>query len=343
MKPSGLSWLGRAGTGGAMVLAGFLLAGCATGPGAHPRDPLEPWNRGVFRFNDAIDRVFLKPAAIVYTKATPQFAQKGVRNFFSNLGDAWSAVNSVLQFKGQEAANSFSRFATNTVFGLGGVLDVATEARIPQSKQDFGLTLGRWGVSSGPYLVLPILGPSSVRDAVALPVDMKGNPVGAIDDTRFRNILSGLGVINYRAQLLPVTDLMDLAALDSYAFMRDAYLQQRDARAGQTEQTSAATMDEGYEPAPQDQDAAEPRTGADIPSAQAPLGEGYEPPLEGNEAGVPIQAAVPAASAASASGQPYQEPGVLPSVSGQTLYYWPAVPQLFEKLSPGLGDNLWKH
>ena len=342
MKHSGLFGLVRAGVGGTVVLTGFLLAGCATGPDAHPRDPLEPWNRGVFRFNDAIDRAFLKPAATVYTKATPQFAQKGVRNFFNNLGDAWSTVNSMLQFKGQEAANSFFRFATNTVFGLGGVLDVATEARIPQSKQDFGLTLGRWGVSSGPYLVLPILGPSSVRDTVAMPVDMKGNPVGAIDDTRLRNTLSGLGVINLRAQLLPVTDLMDQSALDPYAFMRDAYLQQRDARTGQGGQTSAAAMDEGYEPDPQDQETTEPQTETDTPSVQAPSGEGYEPPLERNDAGVPVQPAVPAVSAASADRQSSQTPEMLPSVSGQTPHYWPAVPQLFEKLSPGLGENFWR-
>ena len=342
MKHSGLFGLVRSGVGGAVVLTGFLLAGCATGPDAHPRDPLEPWNRGVFRFNDAIDRAFLKPAATVYTKATPQFAQKGVRNFFGNLGDAWSFVNSMLQFQGQEAVNSFFRFATNTVFGLGGVLDVATEARIPQSKQDFGLTLGRWGVSSGPYLVLPILGPSSVRDAVALPVDMKGNPLGAINDAQVRNTLSGLGVISHRAQLLPVTDLMDQTVLDSYDFMRDAYLQQRDARTGKTEQTGEATMDEGYEPDLQDQDNAKPPSGKDLPSAQTPLEEGYEPPLEGEGADASVQPAAPAASAGSEVEKPSQTPEMLPSVSGQTPHYWPAVPQLFEKLSPGLGEKLWK-
>ena len=221
-------------------------------------------------------------------------------------------------------------------------MDIATEARIPQSKQDFGLTLGRWGVSSGPYLVLPILGPSSVRDAVALPVDMKGNPLGAINDAQVRNTLSGLGVISHRAQLLPVTDLMDQTVLDPYDFMRDAYLQQRDARTGKTEQTGEATMDEGYEPDLQDQDNAKPPSGKDLPSAQTPLEEGYEPPLEGEGADASVQPAAPAASAGSEVEKPSQSPEMLPSVSGQTPHYWPAVPQLFEKLSLGLGENLWK-
>ena len=129
--------------GAVMLLSSLLLAGCATGPNAHPRDPMEPWNRGVYRFNDTVDKALLKPTATVYTKVTPTFMQKGVRNFFNNLGDAWSTVNSILQLRGQDAANSFSRVTINSLFGLGGVFDVATEARIPQSKQDFGLTLKR--------------------------------------------------------------------------------------------------------------------------------------------------------------------------------------------------------
>ena len=236
------------------LLASLVLAGCATGPNAHPRDPLEPLNRGVYRFNDAVDKAVLKPTATAYTKITPGFVQKGVRNFFSNLGDAWSTVNSILQLKGQDAANSFSRLTVNTLFGLGGVFDVATEARIPQSKQDFGLTLGRWGIPTGPYVVLPILGPSTVRDTVALPIDMKGNPIGAISHVGVRNALSGLSVVNFRAQLLDATNLLDQAALDPYILMRDGYLQQRDARAsrgaaaGNDGAAAQPAADDGYEP-----------------------------------------------------------------------------------------------
>ena len=162
--------------GAVMLLSSLLLAGCATGPNAHPRDPMEPWNRGVYRFNDTVDKALLKPTATLYTKVTPTFMQKGVRNFFNNLGDAWSTVNSILQLRGQDAANSFSRVTINSLFGLGGVFDVATEARIPQSKQDFGLTLGRWGMPSGPYMVLPLLGSSTLRDTAALPVWMNTPP-----------------------------------------------------------------------------------------------------------------------------------------------------------------------
>lgn len=226
----------------AVLATGWALTGCATGPNAHPRDPMEPLNRGVYRFNDAVDKAVLKPTATAYTKITPTFVQKGVRNFFNNLGDAWSTVNSILQLKGQDAANSFSRLTVNTVFGLGGIFDVATEARIPQSKQDFGLTLGRWGVPSGPYVVLPLLGPSTLRDTAALPIDMKGNPVGAVEPVGVRNGLSILSVVDYRAQMLQASDLLDQAALDPYALLRDAYLQQRDARAGQ----AAPSADAGH-------------------------------------------------------------------------------------------------
>ena len=233
----------------AVLLATALLAGCATGPQANPRDPLEPWNRGAYQFNDAVDKVVLKPVATVYTTVTPNLVQKGVRNFFSNLGDAWSSVNSALQGKGEEAANNFWRFVLNSTFGFGGIFDIATEARIPQVKQDFGLTLGAWGVPSGPYLVLPFLGASTVRDTVALPVDMAARPVGAISEVAVRNSLTGLGLVDQRARLLDASNLLEQAALDPYAFMRDAYLQQREAR---LQRDAAPAADDGYEPPPDD-------------------------------------------------------------------------------------------
>lgn len=262
----------------AVLLTGVLLAGCATGPNAHPRDPMEPWNRRVYRFNDALDKGVAKPVATAYTKVTPKFVRKGVSNFFSNLGDAWSTVNSVLQLKGKDAVNNFFRFTVNTVFGFGGVLDIATEAQIPQSKQDFGSTLGRWGVPAGPYVVLPILGPSSVRDTAALPVDFYGNPVRPLDPVSARNALTALSFVNRRAELLDASDLLDRAALDPYAFMRDAYLQRRDAQTGQSARYAGSSADgrveddDGYEPPPDEDDdtsAAETNTAAGADAANA--------------------------------------------------------------------------
>ena len=285
----------------AVVLCSMALAGCATGPDAHPRDPMEPWNRGVYRFNDAVDRALTKPVATAYTKVTPEFARKGVRNFFSNLGDAWSTVNSILQFKGEDAANSFFRVVVNTVFGMGGVFDVATEARIPKSKQDFGLTLGRWGVPTGPYMVLPFLGPSTVRDAVALPVDLRGNAIGAIDDVPVRNVLSGLSVVSNRSELLEATELLEEAALDPYLMARDAYLQLRDVRSGQEargSETPSSAGGDGYEPPLTEEGetvdpAALPQP---APEKLQPGAEGSERPLE-DEKALPAESVAPAAAA----------------------------------------------
>lgn len=203
------------------------LCGCATRPDAHPRDPLEPFNRGVFQFNDAVDRAVFKPAAIVYRDLTPVLVRAGVGNFLGNLDDAWSFVNSVLQFKAQAAADSFMRFSVNTVMGLGGILDPASEMRIERHSEDFGQTLGRWGVSTGPYLVLPFFGPSTLRDAFALPVDMTGDLVSYISPVSARNSLRVLNVLDLRTGLLRVSSTLDEVALDKYTFTRDAFLQRR--------------------------------------------------------------------------------------------------------------------
>ena len=204
-----------------------VLAGCATGPGADPRDPLEPFNRGVSTFNDGVDRAVLKPVATVYRDVTPRFVRTGVTNFFANLTDAWSTVNNLLQFKGQAAGESFMRFNINTFMGLGGVLDVAGEMRIPRHKEDFGQTLGYWGVPSGPYVVLPILGSSTLRDTAALPVDWKGDLVNNIDHVRTRNVVTALRIVNTRANFLRAGEVLNDAALDKYSFTRDVYLQLR--------------------------------------------------------------------------------------------------------------------
>ncbi len=214
-------------SGLALFGAALLLSGCATGPNANPADPLEPWNRGVYKFNDAVDRAVLKPVAIAYQESTPELVRKGVGNFFANLEDAWTTVNSVLQLKGQAAGESFTRFWVNTLMGLGGVLDVAGEMQIPRHNEDFGQTLGYWGVGAGPYVVLPLLGPSTARDTAALPADWYGDLVTHTDDIGTRNTLIVVRGVHKRANLLKQEKLLEGAALDKYSFLRDAYLQHR--------------------------------------------------------------------------------------------------------------------
>ncbi|MDM0017950.1 MlaA family lipoprotein [Variovorax saccharolyticus] len=204
-----------------------LAAGCATGPNANPADPLEPLNRQVYRFNNALDDAILKPAATVYVKVLPSPVRTGVNNFFGNLSDVWSFANSVAQLKLENSAQTFMRVNVNTVFGLGGILDVATEIGIDRHSEDFGQTLGRWGVPPGPYIVLPFLGPSTLRDTVALPVDVMGDPVDSVADIAVRNSMYALRLVDIRANLLRVGQLLEDAALDRYTFTRDAFLQRR--------------------------------------------------------------------------------------------------------------------
>ncbi len=213
--------------GTALALTVSLMAGCATGPDANPRDPLEPFNRGVYQFNDAVDTAVLKPVATAYQKVTPSPVRTGVSNFFGNLGDLWSSVNAGLQLRPREATENLMRFSVNTVFGIAGVLDIASEMGIPRTRLDFGQTMGRWGAPSGPYLVLPLLGPSSVRDGTGLVVDVVGDPVSSVDHVPSRNSLIALRVVDTRAGLLRATNLLEDAALDKYSFTRDFYLNRR--------------------------------------------------------------------------------------------------------------------
>ena len=216
-----------------MALAASLamaLAGCASGP---PNDPLEPYNRGMATFNENVDDVVLKPVATVYKTITPPMVRTGVSNFFSNVSDIWSFANNVLQLHPEGALNSAVRVTVNTVFGLGGLLDVASEMGVDRRKQDFGLTLGHYGVPTGPYLVLPLLGPSTVRDTVALPLDWKGNPLDGVTPVATRNSLLGLRMLNTRANLLRASEVLDTAALDKYSFTRDVFLQVRSQRAAE--------------------------------------------------------------------------------------------------------------
>jgi phospholipid-binding lipoprotein MlaA len=204
-----------------------LLSGCATGPNANPQDPLEPFNRGVYRFNDAVDGAILKPVASAYRDVTPVRVRQGVGNFFGNLEDLWSFVNNALQFKGRAAIDSLKRVGVNTFLGWGGVFDVATEMDIEKHTKDFGHTLGYWGLAPGPYLVIPLLGPSTLRDTVALPVDLKGDVVSDVRHIPTRNTATVLRAIDQRSDLLKAGTMLEEAALDRYSFTRDAYLQRR--------------------------------------------------------------------------------------------------------------------
>jgi phospholipid-binding lipoprotein MlaA len=205
----------------------LVLAGCATGPNANPADPLEPFNRGVAGFNEGVDKALIKPVATAYRNVTPSPVRTGVNNFFNNLEDMWSTVNAIFQLRPQAAAENTMRVAVNTVLGLGGLLDIATEARIERHREDFGKTLGRWGAGSGPYIVLPLFGPSTLRDTIAFPVNSYGSVVGNISDVPVRNSLTVLNLVDTRSNFLRAGALVDEVALDKYSFVRDAHLQRR--------------------------------------------------------------------------------------------------------------------
>ena len=212
----------------ALLACCCTVAGCATGP--NPRDPYEGMNRKVYAFNEGVDKAILKPVAKGYVAVVPAIARKGVTNFFSNLGMVVTTVNDALQLKGTKVPVDFARFTTNVVFGLGGIIDVASELRIESRNEDFGQTLGYWGVGSGPYLVLPFLGPSSVRDGSGLAVDFVLSPYFVIEneDGELRWGLFALDVIDSRANLLQAENFLEAAAIDRYAFLRDSYLQRRE-------------------------------------------------------------------------------------------------------------------
>jgi phospholipid-binding lipoprotein MlaA len=213
----------------ALVAWAALLSGCASGDPLDERDPLERTNREVGKANKAFDRVALQPAAKAYAHTTPRLVRVGVSNFFANLRDPWSAANSLAQLKPADAAQDTTRFAVNTVFGLAGVLDIATDAGIERHKQDFGTTLAVWGVPAGPYIVLPLLGPSTLRDTLALPVDWLGDPLSYVSPVVEHNALLAGTAVDTRARLLAMDPVLD-GAFDRYTMMRDGYLQHRTAQ-----------------------------------------------------------------------------------------------------------------
>jgi len=208
-----------------MVLLSTISA-CATGPTPNPGDPLEGLNRTTYQFNDVLDRTIAKPIAQGYNAVTPGPVRTMVNNFFSNIGDATVMANDLLQGRIADGTGDFMRIAMNSVFGIGGLVDFATPAGLPKHDQDFGLTLGHWGVPAGPYVVLPLFGPSTARDAVGFAVDLEASPTSFLKPA-VRYPLFGLNFVSSRARYLGATDLLSAAALDKYTFTRDAYLGRR--------------------------------------------------------------------------------------------------------------------
>lgn len=222
------SFANRIATLSLALAAAGLLGGCATS--GNPRDPIEGFNRAIFDINDGIDKAFIKPVAQGYEFILPSPVRTGVSNFFGNIDDVFIAVNNLLQGKVPEAAGDVSRVFLNTTIGLLGIFDVATEAGIEKHDEDFGQTFGRWGVSDGAYLVLPIIGPSTVRDGFGQILDVKADPVARMSNVPSRNTLIATRGINERARILPTDKIVEEAALDRYAYIRDAYLQRRRSR-----------------------------------------------------------------------------------------------------------------
>ena len=207
----------------------LLASGCATPSGEErdPRDPFEGFNRGVYSFNETVDVYVAQPVARAYVKVLHQEIRGRVGNFFSNVQDIFIGVNNFLQGKFEEGVNDWARFTFNTTFGLLGIHDVASEMGLEKHNEDFGQTFGRWGAGSGPYLILPFLGSSTVRDGAGLAIDWWVAPLTEVRPIALRNTLYGVYFVNTRADLLEAGRILEEAALDKYVFQRDAYLQRR--------------------------------------------------------------------------------------------------------------------
>jgi phospholipid-binding lipoprotein MlaA len=208
------------------VALAVALAGCATSPGKN-EDPWEPMNRSLYKVHDALDRAVLHPVTEGYVKIVPDFIRKGVSNVFNNIDDAFSAINGVLQWKLDKAGNDLGRVMVNSLFGVAGLIDVASDLGIERGNEDFGLTFAHWGLPPGPYLFVPGFGPTTIRDGSGVIVRIATGPVSFIPDVNVRNVLWGVGFIDQRSQLLGVQEIVETAALDKYAFIRNAYFQRR--------------------------------------------------------------------------------------------------------------------
>jgi phospholipid-binding lipoprotein MlaA len=212
-----------------LCLAIGVVAGCSSVPADYrdPRDPWQGYNRAMHRFNTDFDNAFLKPAAKGYQYITPEPVDRSVTNFFNNIADFTSAVNNALQFKLSRAASDVGRLAVNSTVGIAGLFDVASNLGLPSYKEDFGQTLGYWGFNAGPYFVLPIFGPGSLRDNIGFAGDIALDPFFSIEKNEIYWGFISLRIVDRRADLLVAGDLMDEAAIDPYSLVRDAYLQRR--------------------------------------------------------------------------------------------------------------------
>lgn len=237
----------------------ILATGCAT---LDNKDPLESFNRGVYKFNDVADKAVIKPVATAYKTVTPSFVRKGVSNFFSNLYSVTSVLNNILQLKFANAFTEAGRFVINSTFGLAGLIDVAGMDNIPRYREDFGQTLGHWGVGNNTYLVLPLLGPSTLRDATGIIVDgITTDPITYthnIGQIRLHNQLRTAQLVDQRTQLLDASDILGNASLDPYAFIRDAYLQRRASQV-QDGLVPLSLLNNEFEPADEDIDTDAPK------------------------------------------------------------------------------------
>jgi phospholipid-binding lipoprotein MlaA len=251
----------------ALAASTLMLGGCTTlrqargGPGQQ-LDPWESWNRKVFAFNEGLDEKVLKPVATGYSNIVPQPVRRGVSNFFGNFADAWSAINNFLQGKPALGMQDIMRVGTNTVFGMLGIVDFATEFGMERHNEDFGQTLGVWGFGAGAYIVWPLFGPSTVRDSIALPLDVSVSPAWVVRDGTAKFGLTTLQLVNTRANLLGASRVLDDIAIDKYNFIRDAYLQRR-----------RSLVYDGDEPPPPEPDDAEPAASPASEAASAPAGK----------------------------------------------------------------------
>ena len=209
------------------VALALLLACIGSVHAQNANDPAEGWNRAVFAFNERLDNALLKPVARGYQAVVPALVRTGIGNVFGNFSDGWSAINQLLQGKPVASAQMTMRVATNTLFGLGGTFDVASDLGIERQQEDFGQTLGRWGLPAGPYIVWPLLGSSSLRDSAGLPLDLYWSPSALTKDDPTRFGLTSLNLIDTRAGLLNASRLVNEIALDKYVFIRDGYLARR--------------------------------------------------------------------------------------------------------------------
>lgn len=208
-----------------LLAVAALASGCATS--GNPKDPIEGFNRAMYGFNDALDTVIIKPVAQGYDAVLPTPVRTGVTNFFGNIADLFIGVNNLLQGKPDQAVSDLGRVLVNSTVGLLGVIDWASDMGMEKHEEDFGQTFGRWGVGDGAYVVLPFFGPRTVRDTVGLVLDVKADPVGHVDHIPTRNTLLALRLVDNRADLLPADKVIEEAALDKYAYVRDGYLQRR--------------------------------------------------------------------------------------------------------------------